>query len=48
MQLYKAVWSAQYQDTGYYMLAQIDTALHRDIEALAHIERSLILTHEKL
>lgn len=40
--LYKAVWSAQYQDTGYYMLAQIDTALHRDIEALDHIERSLI------
>lgn len=40
--LYKAVWSAQYQDTGYYMLAQIDTGLHRDIEALDHIERSLI------
>ncbi|WP_338708690.1 DUF5107 domain-containing protein [Paenibacillus amylolyticus] len=40
--LYKAVWSAQYQDTGYYMLAQIDTALQRDIEALDHIERSLI------
>ncbi|OMF02165.1 DUF5107 domain-containing protein [Paenibacillus amylolyticus] len=40
--LYKAVWSAQYQDTGYYMLAQIDTGQHRYIEALAHIERSLI------
>ncbi|WP_458126671.1 DUF5107 domain-containing protein [Paenibacillus sp. Z3-2] len=40
--LYKAVWSAQYQDTGYYMLAQIDTAQHRDKEALDHIERSLI------
>ncbi len=40
--LYKAVWSAQYQDTGYYMLAQIDTVLHRDIEALDHTERSLI------
>ncbi|GAS81445.1 tetratricopeptide repeat protein [Paenibacillus amylolyticus] len=40
--LYKAVWSAQYQDTGYYMLAQIDTGQHRYIEALDHIERSLI------
>ncbi len=40
--LYKAVWSAQYQDTGYYMLAQIDTVQHRDKEALDHIERSLI------
>ncbi|WP_458463811.1 DUF5107 domain-containing protein, partial [Paenibacillus sp.] len=40
--LYKAVWSAQYQDTGYYMLAQIDTAQHRYMEALDHIERSLI------
>lgn len=40
--LYKAVWSAQYQDTGYYILAQIDTGQHRYIEALDHIERSLI------
>lgn len=40
--LYKAVWSAQHQDTGYYMLAQIDTGQHRYIEALDHIERSLI------
>lgn len=40
--LYKAVWSAQFQDTGYYMLAQIDMAQHRDVEALDHIERSLI------
>ncbi|WP_145147338.1 DUF5107 domain-containing protein [Paenibacillus xylanexedens] len=40
--LYKAVWSAQYQDTGYFKLAQIDTGQHRYIEALDHIERSLI------
>ncbi|WP_440119218.1 DUF5107 domain-containing protein [Paenibacillus sp. QZ-Y1] len=40
--LYKAIWSAQYQDSGYYTLAQIATAQNKDIEALEHIERSLI------
>ncbi|PQP81224.1 DUF5107 domain-containing protein [Paenibacillus sp. PCH8] len=40
--LYKSVWSAQYQDTGYHTLAQIDTAQNRLNEALDHIERSLI------
>ncbi|MFC9708424.1 DUF5107 domain-containing protein [Paenibacillus sp. NPDC056933] len=40
--LYKAVWSAQYQDSGYLLLAQIDTAENNDVEALELIERSLI------
>ncbi|WP_272035754.1 DUF5107 domain-containing protein [Paenibacillus sp. JJ-100] len=40
--LYKAVWSAQYQDVGYYTLAQIDTGRHMYAEALEHVESALI------
>ncbi|WP_248061744.1 DUF5107 domain-containing protein [Paenibacillus silvae] len=39
--LYKAVWSAQFQDIGYYTLAQMDTAQKQYIQALEHVELAL-------
>lgn len=40
--LYKACWSAAWQDSGYFTLAQISTAKGHYLEALELVERSLI------
>ncbi|HEY7419586.1 MAG TPA: tetratricopeptide repeat protein, partial [Ktedonobacteraceae bacterium] len=39
---YKAVWSAAWQDAGYFSLAQIACAKHTYTEALELVERSLL------
>ena len=39
---YKSVWSAAWQDSGYFSLAQIACAEGRYAEALELVERSLI------
>ncbi|WP_397352919.1 DUF5107 domain-containing protein [Paenibacillus xylanexedens] len=46
--IYKAVWSAQFQDIGYFTLAQMDITQDQYAQALEHIECALIRNSSNL